>query len=245
MTGNDNILENIRGLALSVLVVFLFTPSPVQGQTANRLEIRGQAQMKATPDEVTCRLRNNVIRQDYDDALKALDRELNEIRKVLVKLDFPENEIKSKNFSIGPNRIYQRGTAKDSGFVARQDLEITFKFNKEKVLDLLNEVSDSKAQPSLSFGYRFSEETEAVLENQLIKEAVSDAQKKATLIAKSADIQLGSILRIQYDPAPVRQPQPMVMAERSMARDKGMDFGGFQVPELDLSRSVLIQWEIR
>ena len=229
---------------VGIVLMICFSATPGQGQISNHLEIRGKAEMKATPDEVTCRLRNNVIRQYYDDALKALDREAKEIKKVLVNLDFPENEIKSKNFSIGPNRIYHRGTARDSGFVARQDLEITFKFNKEKVLDLLNEVSDSKAQPSLSFGYDFAKETEEALENQLIEEAVGDAQNKATIIAQSAGIQLGSIVHIRYDPAPMLQPQPMAMAERSLARDDGMDFGGFQVPELELSRSLVIEWVI-
>lgn len=240
----NSTLSLFRWRILGILVVTFFCAPPSQGQISNNLEIRGQSQMKAIPDEVTCLLQNKVINKDYDETLKALDRELKEVKKVLLKLEFPENQIKSKNFSIGVNRIYQRGTPRDSGYVARQDLEITFVFNKEKVLDLLNEVSESKAQPSLSFGYGFTEETEKALEDQLIENAVADAHDKAILIAKAAGIKLGSIKRIQYDPVPVRQPQIMAMAERSLARDDGMDFGGFQVPELELSRSLVIEWAI-
>lgn len=244
MATKDIILRAYGCVILGILLMFFFTPSLGQVQTTNHLEIRGQSQMKAIPDEVTCLLRNRVIRQEYDDVLKALDRQLKEVKKVLVKLNFPETQIKSKNFSVGPNRVYQRGTSKDSGFVARQDLEITFEFNKEKVLDLINEISDSKAQPSLSFGFDFMDKTRQALESQLIKAAIADAHGKANLIAEAAGVRLGPIRRILYDPAPVFQPQVMAMAERSMARDDRMEFGGFEVPELELTRSIIIEWVI-
>ena len=114
----------------------------------------------------------------------------------------------------------------------------------EKAIDLINEITESNAQPSMSFGFGFSDDTEEALEDQLIEAAINDARQKSNLIARSAGIQLGAIKLIKYDPAPVRHPQVMAMAERSAARQDQMDFGGFQVPEIELQRSIVIQWNI-
>ncbi len=242
MKSNDIILGLIWGTQF-FLFIFPLTISPVQAQTNSHLEIRGESELKAIPDEVTCQLRNQLVRNDYDDALKALDRQLKEVKKVLVKLSFPEDQIKTRSFSIGPNRFYQRGVSRDSGFVARQDLEVTFTFDRETVVQLINEISDSKANPSLSFAFGFTRAREQELEEQLIVDAVADASEKAKLIAASAGVELGNVRRIQYDPTPSRQPYQGIMAQRVAESDE-MDFGGFQIPEMELSRNILIEWSI-
>jgi uncharacterized protein YggE len=98
---------------------------------------------------------------------------------------------------VNVNRIYQKGTSKDSGYVASQNLKITIK-SIEKELPKAVELVNKTGNQSMNVNFGVSREMKKSYKDQLLESALKDALSKAGKISEILELKNTSIHKIQY-----------------------------------------------
>lgn len=167
-------------------------------QGESTLKIRGESEIAIKPDMVVISMNITTVRLDYQKTIEDLSGRIDMLTESLQKKGFKGNEIITNNFNISRNTIFKRGTRIDSGYIASQSLEVRFQYEKSKLLSVLNNTINSRANASLSISFDLTDEQKAQVKNSLIKLAVEDARKKATLITETAGYKISGIKEIIY-----------------------------------------------
>lgn len=182
-------------LSLGFLVVALCLSAQ---EETSVLKIRGQSKISVKPNLTVVSFGIKALHSNYSGTVEELTKRVDLLTDVLKKAGFKEEEILTANFSINKNIVYERGTRKDSGYVANQVLFVEFVQDKDKLLDVLNKTTGSKADPSISISFSLDESKKREIRDLLIKGAVEDAHRKAKLICKTSGCEIESIKEIDY-----------------------------------------------
>ncbi|MBS0000108.1 MAG: SIMPL domain-containing protein [Cyclobacteriaceae bacterium] len=222
-----------------LLVPFMGSSQQEQGM----LRVQGSSTIKVKPDEAIARFSYEIIQMDYKTTVKSLGREADQLKKTLRQEGFNEENLKTVVFNVGVNRIYVKGHQQDSGYVARQVLEIKFPYKPEDLINLMNKISGSKTDPDVTFSFQLSDSEMEKVRMDLIRMAVEDARKKAGVIAGTSGTEIAGIREINY--GEFSSPEsPMYRMMESKAIDEPA-YGGFIVQELTFSESIDITYVIK
>jgi uncharacterized protein len=224
-----------------VLMIFISFPG-ISQRDQGTLRVQGSSTLRVKPDEAVARFSYEIIRMDYKTAVQDLGREADQLKKVLGKENLNAENLKTVLFNVGENRIYDRGHQKDSGYVARQMLEIKFPYESRDLISLINRVSDSKTDPDIMFSFQLSESEMKKVRTELIRMAVQDAGNKASVIAEASGTAVTGVLEIRYGEFSAPEP-PMYRMMEAKAADEP-SYGGFNVQELTFSETIDITYSI-
>ncbi|QCK15371.1 SIMPL domain-containing protein [Mangrovivirga cuniculi] len=236
-------------IKISLLVVLFF--GTLQAYTQDHMSkiiVKGNSEIETLPDETTVRFVIRSKKMDYSETVEDLNRRINVLVKDLSKNGFDENELKTSNFRVNKNVVYNRGTRADSGYVGTQNLEITFQFTKEKLLKAINTGTGSDAEPEISMSFGLSKEKRRSLEDELIRSAVKDARSKAGILAEASGVEIGKIIEIRYEINDNDFPQPMRFESASMrsaSMDKSNETSQMNPDNITLSKDVVMVFEIQ
>lgn len=192
--------NDMKKLVPFLLLLLTFT-SFGQEKLTSTLKTTGVSSIRVKPDLGILNISVSEIRAHMSDAIKALESKSNFYHDLLIKLGFKENEIKTTNFVIAKNRIYRDNRSIDSGYVASQNIRLTFTFDKKTIQQIVSEFSTSEKAIELSFEFEISDQLKQKIQAQLIEYAVKDGKEKANIIAKSAGLKLIKIKDITYGQA--------------------------------------------
>src|SRR5690606_34850233 len=95
------------------------------------------------------------------------------------------------------NRIYQKGTAKDSGYIASQNLRVKIN-DLEKELSRAVELINISGDQSINVSFGISREMEKNYKDQLLESALKDALAKANSISEIMDLKNIKVQKVQY-----------------------------------------------
>ncbi|MEX2569639.1 MAG: SIMPL domain-containing protein, partial [Cyclobacteriaceae bacterium] len=109
------------------------------------------------------------------------------------------------NYYVNINRIYTKGSAKDSGYVASQSLKILVKDTEKDLLKIV-ETLHQTTNMTFQLQFRISEEKRKVYEEDLLKMALENAKLKAGIIAETMDITQYKIHKVDYTSGESFQP---------------------------------------
>ncbi len=207
------------------------------------LKVQGISILHVKPDETIARFSFEIIQMDYEKAIQILGNEADQLKKKLKKAGFDEENLKTTMFHVNINRIYQRGQPKDSGYVARQIMELEFPYRPDNMIKLVNTVSDKSTGPDVTFSFQLSERKRENIRLELISKAVNDARQKAEVIAKSSKTRITGVKEIIYGNVSGPQPQQFRMMESAPVSEPG--FGGFDVQDLTLNELIEITYLIK
>ena len=185
---------------------------------------------------------------DFSQAIVKLNEKTKDISKQIIGLGFSEREIKTKDFEIVVNHIYRREETIDSGYVARQSVNVEFENRKEMITKILNAFSKSQTDFTLTFNFKLSENLRAKVQDELLKLSINDAKAKAKLIAEASGVKIKKISDINYGTEyyagmrEVREYGEYLEMADAMPADESIV--GFTPNDLLLQDSVLVRWEI-
>jgi uncharacterized protein YggE len=194
-------------------VFILFLLSSAIAQEKPRITVEGISEMKIMPDEalITISLSEKAL------TTAAVTNELNKKSKAvadaLKKSGVSDYTFTADNYYVNINRIYTKGSAKDSGYVASQNLKVVVK-NTEKDLIKIVETVQQAADMGFQLAFRVSEEKQKSYQEDLLKAALSDAQKKASIIASS--LELGELTPFHIDYSSSQPFQPVMYRAEAM-----------------------------
>src|SRR5690606_39439804 len=94
--------------------------------SSDLIEVEGNSEIMIVPDEGLININVQKKAMTVAEATKNLNADTKKIIEAFKKsgLDY---ELTANNYYVNVNRIYEKGTSKDSGYVASQNLKITIK----------------------------------------------------------------------------------------------------------------------
>lgn len=176
------------------LLVFLHI---AKAQTQRTIEVEGNSEMMVLPDEATIDVVVQKKAMKVSDATKELNAASKKIADAFQQSDLTTYELTANNYYVNVNRIYQKGSSRDSGYVASQNLKIKINNIEQelsKAVELINTIGDQSV--NVSFG--ISKEKEKSYKDQLLESALNDAHSKARKISEIMDLKNTTVNKIQY-----------------------------------------------
>lgn len=228
----------MKSLIFSLCIFSLAAAQP----PVRTIEIKGTGSYTTNPDLGVLVIEVTAAQRTAGDAVKELNKKTGKLTGDLTALGFSQQEIKTGEYSVSKNTVWENNTQVDKGYVARQQLTVEFLSTKEKIGAIISSFMQPNAGLQFSFRFTLSEKKEAEVRDELLRRAVADAQRRARVLTAASGEHLGRIIRMSYGTAsPV---QPLYSAMKSAAAFDAERSAGFEVKDLVLTDEVTIAWEL-
>jgi len=207
------------------------------------LTVAGKATIKAMPEEIVFRIPLKIIDSSYLGCSNAMTSTLDNLQSALQKKGIDKESIRTSNYSIMENMVYEEGKRIQRGYKGNVNVMISADYSHAFVQNVLESVSNLKLNYSINFS--MSEKQKEELTKIVLVNAVKDAKLKALILSKAAEVQLGTIVKISYGMDTYR-PEPFV-SERvltSQVSEAGPNELNLSPPLTSLFKSVVIEWKI-
>lgn len=241
---------------LSTLAVFLATAvsagaqsnSPVNQQSnANQgvLEVQGQGQMRVQPDQTLVRIHVQTTNTEAGRAVQVVTERVEQLLKKLQDAGFKKDEIKTSHFSLNENNQWMNDRLVRQGYTASQTMEVKFALDPKRMTRLTTVFAETQEGVTFNFSFGLSDKLKQQTKEELIRRALQDAREKASIIARSSNIRLGAIHKIDYTPKGYSPYGPMeVRAAESMMMDKQAQFPQTEIQDIELTDQILVIWAL-
>lgn len=207
-------MKTIFGVLLGLFLSLSLAAQQIQ--QVPLIEVEGYAERKINPDEAVFSISLIEKSLKVSEATAILNKKTQRLADALKKGKIKDYKLVADNFSVNVNTVYRSGTARDSGYVARQVLRIiTSPTNEDlqKIVEAIEESGDMSYQ--LNFG--IAESTRKSLEDTLLAEALKNAEAKAILIGNTLGIRGLTVFHVMME-ADYR-PNPVNVAFAKMASE--------------------------
>ncbi len=224
---------------LLAIALFSCTILLAQDNQVPLIEVIGKSEKSVQPDEAIFVINLMEKSMEVDDAVKMLNQKAENLSEGLKKSKIKNYKLVSDNYSVRLNRVYRSGQARDSGYVASQTIRITSANINEGLQKIANAIQES-GDLAFNLGFQVSEKTRKSLEDDLLAEALKNAEKQAELIANTMGIKDIKIYNISLDPNPLDNVVRPMMAR--MASDSGVQEMLIQTEGQKISKQVLVKY---
>lgn len=183
---------------------------------SQQILVEGKSELKASPDEAVLLLSLAETAMTTSEVTNALNRKSKAVSDALKKSGVKGYTFTADNYFVNVNRIYTRGTAKDSGYVASQQLRVVV---SDTGVDLVKAMEAVQQAVDLGFQlqFRLSEVKRKGYETELLKLALEDAKRQAKVIAETMGITEFRVHQVDYTSG-TTFPPVMYRAEAMMMK---------------------------
>jgi len=206
---------------LAALFFRLIGPVPVSitqttVQKDQAFQVTGEGTAPAVPDEAQISLGITVTKSTVKAAKDEANQIINQIGESLKKLGVGKEDIKTTNYSVNPQYVYQ-GTANPrvTGYTVNATLGVTFK-DFDNLNSAIDQATALGANQVGGINFTLSDETRQKAEDQARQEAVRQAKQKADSLAKASGIKLGKLINVIESPGYTPGPMPMYARAESL-----------------------------
>jgi uncharacterized protein YggE len=233
----------------------------VNGQTGTvvakdqTLLVKGSAILKQMPEIIYASVNVRSEDLDYSECQDKLLLRTEDVMSALLKQNISSDLIKTNEISISERKEYVNGKTVNAGFAGNISLIIESPYSAELAKKLLTAFKNDSLALNYSIGFRLSETQKSRLRQQAITTAIEDAKEKASLIAKSSNVELIRINTITYLDEDftylrdrdiireeVRQSQDVIVSIRgNSSNTPSIDFNP---KEIGIIKTVRIEWAI-
>lgn len=204
----------MKNLLTSLFVFMLALPTFAQDDySVPLLEVEGYSERKVAPDEAVFHINLEEKTMKVADAVRSLNVKTEALAASLKKAKIKDYKLVADNYSVDINRVYRGGTSRDSGYVARQNLMIITN-SKNADLQKIVEAIQNSGDMSFNLSFRVSEATQKSLEDELLAEALKNAESRAILISQTLNIKNIRVHRVALS----TQHIPIVYGKMEMVR---------------------------
>ena len=235
----------------SVLVLFMMTSTPVWAQSApdsdSVLTVGGRAQVRVSPDLAVVRL--GVVEQapTAEGAQNGVSDVANRIVSALGATGVEGNDIQTSRLTLSPVYSRQRRDANQLPSIIAYRAANTVTVRVE-ALDRVGEVIDRAlgAGANQLEGVGFELQDNLAFRQAALRNAVTEARRKADTIADALGVELVSILSVNEGPVAIERPMMMDMEMTQLAAlQQGVPVPTLISPgEVSVAASVTIRYRI-
>jgi uncharacterized protein YggE len=214
-----------------------------------QIAVKGIGKVSAPPDLVVISMTLDITETEYDKTVEQSGRMLEVLRTAITTAGHDAKDLKTTKFNI--NTKYESYHDKNNdwkqkfvGYTASHGLRLEFDLNMDKLRATLAAVAGCEAAPD--FTIQLSVKDPDAISEQLLKSAVENATRKARVLAETSGVNLGDILRIDYNwselhlysESDIAYP---LMEMKSIAVESSM---AFEPEDIDVNDSVTVVWAI-
>jgi len=241
----------MKKIILSLAIVFFTLGSFAQDKQGGLITVEGKSSVKLAPEDISFTVNFSVKDENYKQCAEMSVEKMDKVKKLFIKNGIDEELIKTNSFSIHEVQKYDPELRKSvfDGYEANIPVTIRTKKDYEKN-DKIFELIKDNLQSSFSLNFALSEEQMETVKEKLIQLAVEDAKQKATVIAQSAQVDLGKIKSIQYgEPRTIgsfNANMELMRAETMplMNAAKADITSVLSPDEIEMRTNIVIAWEI-
>ncbi len=230
---------------LLIIATIIFLASCSSSSIAPKedtLHVVGKASVSAIPEEVMIHVPIRVREKSFQTCSDQLLSKIDQLSKGFEKIGFEEDGIKTDNYSITENYEYLNNKRVKTGYLGA----ITIQVQKQYSVELVSEVIELLKNLRLTYSIDFtlSEAQKLDLTDASIKNAIADAQLKATTLADELKVKLVRVSNIVYDASQVQHPILMRNESFDAPAMKG-NLIEFNPSEIKINKVVNIEWVIK
>lgn len=182
---------------LFVSLFFLLSLTAFSQGNIPLIEVEGTSEISIMPDEAIIHLNLMEKAMKVSDVTNALNKRTKSIEDALKKTKVKDYDFTVDNYYVSVNRVYARGTSRDSGYVASQTIKVRVR-NIDQDLVKITESLHQTADMGFNIQFNISEKVRKSSEQKLLELAIADARSKADIIAKSLGIQNIQVHGVNY-----------------------------------------------
>jgi uncharacterized protein YggE len=173
---------------------------------SSELSVVGEGKIDAVPDTayVDAGITVNNVRT-IEEVQKKIDEVNNKIIDGLKGLGIKKEDIKTSNYSINPNYIYEGGQSRITGYNGNVTISVKIK-DMKKAPDAVTQVTEAGANQVN--GIRFTIDSPEKLREVARDKAIQNAKDQAKRLAQKLGIRLGKVVNIVESNQDVR-PIPL------------------------------------
>jgi len=164
---------------------------------AQQILVEGKSELKALPDEAVLLLTLTETAMTTSDVTNALNKKSKAVSDALKKSGAKDYTFTADNYYVNVNRIYTKGTSKDSGYVASQQLRVVVTDTGDHLVKAMEAVQQA-VDFSFQLQFRVSEDKRKGYETELLKLALEDAKRQAQVIAETMGITEFRVHQVDY-----------------------------------------------
>lgn len=232
----------LKQLFAASAIVLLSMPAMAEdAKLARTIVISGHGEVRAAPDFVIVSLGVFKNAPTAKEALDANTDAMNAVIAALKAAGIDAKDIQTSNFMVNPRYDYQNDGSASTPISHGFDVSNTVTAIVHK-LDDVGRILDQSVTAGANQvnGITFGLEKAQVAADEARKSAVMEAKRKAELLTQASGVTLGNIVTINEGSEAQPQPQFMMRAEASAAKDVPIAQG-----QQLISADVTIIWEIK
>jgi len=174
-------------LTIALVFSFFMDSFSQENLSVPLIEVEGMSKRKIAPDEAVFSINLEEKSMKVKSAVDILNQKTKNLSEELKKAKIKDFKLIADNYSVDINRIYRGGVSRDSGYVARQRLKIVSISNNEDLQKIVEAIQDA-GDMSFNLNFQVSELKRNSLEDEMLTEALKNAESRARLIAETLGI---------------------------------------------------------
>jgi uncharacterized protein len=188
------------------------------------LYVMGDAQTMVKPDKVTLSLSVETTNRTAEEALNANSEAMNKTLQALISAGVLDNEISTSSFNISPNydvipedeHLPPVRTRDIISYTVTNSINIESK-NLLNVSQWIDTAVQAGVNDISSISFDLSDEKSELIENDLLKQAIEDAQNKADIAASALGLKVIGVASVSVEGVKEIPPQPYYAGEAAFA----------------------------
>ena len=209
------------------------------------LEVQGTGRMRVQPDQTIVMVNVNSANSEAGRAVQVVTERVEQLLKKLQDAGFKKEEIKTSQFYLNENNEWRDGRMYRNGYTATQTLEIKFGVDHKRLTKLTTAFADTQEGVTFQFSFGLTDKLRQQVKEELIRKAIQDAREKAAVIARSANIRLGSIRKINYGSQASIPYGPMMEMRSAGAMDKqSAQFPQTDIQDIEMTDEIHVVWSM-
>lgn len=216
------------------------------------LRVTGKGQIKVHPDMTRITITLEGLYKEYGETLRHSGEDTERLKDVLSAFGFERSDLKTLNFGVDTEyESYKENGAyrqRFAGYRFRHLMKLEFESDNERLGKILFALAQCPLHPEFRLGYTVKDPETA--KNLLLGKAVTDAGKKAEVLAGAAGVTLKDIRSIDYswgeidiEVNPMRGNMVMEKCMSPMTAEDSYDID-IEPDDIEISDTVTVLWEI-
>ena len=223
-------------------VVLLGAPLASAAEVLPYVQVSAQGEVKAKPDHMVLNLSINATEKTLSRAKSKVDKGFRHAMRVAASLNIPESDIDAARINNYPQYRWHDGTRSYQGEQVSRDMHITL-HNMEQYGELVNKLMKENLIQVNNTEFRFSDRTK--LEHQALQQALLAARQKATLMAETMEMTLGTVLVMTEGHSQMPQPMYHRMEAMAMADSPRAKSAPMLVQEQTINSRVEVRFQLK
>lgn len=243
-------MKNLFPLTLA-LIWFLSFNSTAQDSFCEAVVVEGKSSVKLVPEMITFSINLSVADTNYTKCTELAIEEIERVKSEFTKNDIDKKLIQTVNYSIREERehdpVLRRSVFK--GYRATIPIIIKTELDYSKNNKIF-EIIKNNFKANFNLNFSLSPNQIENVKKELIDLAVKDAKSKAKQLAKSAEIKLGKVSKIQYgEPQLIRnftRSNYELRTSKMHMESAGhlMKIESLNPVEVEMQTNVILSWKI-